>query len=367
MENVPKDSIGSSIRKIIHIDMDAFYTSVEQRDNPDYRGKPIAVGGSSKRGVVAAASYEARKYGVRSAMPSALAMKKCPHLIFVASRFDVYRDVSRQIMKIFRDYTDLVEPLSLDEAYLDVTRNKLRITFATIIANEIRARIKAETGLTASAGISYNKFLAKVASDLNKPNGYAVITPEDAPDFITRLPVSKFHGIGKVTAEKMKKMGIHTGADLKNYSQDDLIRWFGKSGSFYYQIVRGIDQRRVSPVRVRKSVGAERTFEEDITDREAMILQIGTLARMVSERLGKKNFRGKTVTLKFKYLDFEQHTRSRSLSDYISDSDSIFKICLELLDHPHPLVKPVRLLGITLSNLNNQPKREENTQLTLEF
>ncbi|NQU68569.1 MAG: DNA polymerase IV [Candidatus Marinimicrobia bacterium] len=354
-------------RKIIHVDMDAFYASVEQRDHPEYRGKPVAVGGSKIRGVVAAASYEARKYGIHSAMPSRTAYKKCPHIIFVRPHFDVYTEVSRQIMKIFRDYTDKVEPLSLDEAYLDVTCNKVRFNSASQIAKEIRARIKAETQLTASAGVSYNKFLAKIASDINKPDGLTVIPPEKAIDFLEKLPIEKFYGIGKVTAEKMKSVGIHNGMDLKQWSREDLLLKFGKSGGYYFHAVRGEDNREVSSIRIRKSLGAERTFDTDLKDRESMVIQLGIICRKVWERMEKKQFAGRTLTLKIKYHDFEVNTRSRTFGESVIGYPELLEKSLELLNTPHPPKKPVRLLGVSFSNLEPEKAEESVDQITLNF
>ena len=300
-------------RKIIHVDMDAFYASVEQHDDPDLRGKPIAVGGGSDRGVVAAASYEARKYGVRSAMPSVTAKRLCPDLIFVKSRFDRYREVSAQIREIFHDYTDLVEPLSLDEAYLDVTENKYNFPSATIIAYEIRRRIYETTGITASAGISVNKFIAKIASDYNKPNGQKTIVPEEIIEFLEELEIRKFHGIGKVTAEKMYQFGIFTGKDLKRKSLEFLVENFGKSGSHYYKIVRGIHKSPVKPDRIRKSLGAERTFSENISSEVFMKERLIQIAEEIEKRIAKSDVSGKTVTLKIKYRDFKTQTRSKKV------------------------------------------------------
>lgn len=358
----------SAIRKIIHIDMDAFFASIEQRDNPELRGKPVAVGGSAERGVVAAASYEARKYGVHSAMPSVTAKRKCPQLIFVKHRFEVYRSVSSQIREIFRDYTDLVEPLSLDEAYLDVTSNKKQMPSATYIAEEIRQRIFESTGLTASAGISFNKFLAKVASDVNKPNGITVIPPDKAIAFLEQLPINKFHGIGKVTAGKMRKLGIHNGADLKGFSEIELVRHFGKSGRYYYSIVRGKDEREVQANRIRKSVGAENTFQDDLSSEAEMLLELEKIATKVVQRLNKSKTKGRTVTLKLKYQDFKQQTRSKSFTHFVEpDEKLIMEIIKELLHQPHFPEKPVRLLGITLSNLNTEQPIKGGEQLTLDF
>jgi len=346
-------------RKIIHVDMDAFYASVEQRDNPALRGLPLAVGGSAARGVVAAASYEARTFGVHSAMPSVTAKRKCPDLIFVAPRFDVYRQVSQQIREIFAEYTPLIEPLSLDEAYLDVTENLKGMEIATEIALEIRAKIKAVTGLNASAGISYNKFLAKMASDLNKPNGQAVITPKNGPGFVEALPVKKFHGVGPATAERMKRLGIETGLDLKSKSLAFLQQNFGKSGPYFYGIARGIDERRVRPDRIRKSVGAEDTFVEDIEDFDLAKAELRPLAEKVWRHCEAHDITGKTVTVKIKYSDFSQATRSRTVSGAVSDIDMTLEIAETLLASVFPFRRPVRLLGITLSSLNNEESGQE--------
>lgn len=354
------------IRKIIHIDMDAFYASVEQRDQPALKGKPVAVGGSSQRGVVAAASYEARRYGVRSAMPSVTAARLCPDLIFVKARFDRYREVSQQIRSVFFEYTDLVEPLSLDEAYLDVTKNKQGLASATQIAREIRARILAETQLTASAGISINKFLAKVASDLNKPDGITLIPPDRAETFLEKLPIEKFFGIGAKTAEKMKRLGIFTGADLKARSEIELARRFGKAGRHYYRIVRGLDKRSVKPDRLRKSVGAENTFSEDLRTEAEMISQLSPIVRKVCERMEKADLAGRTVTLKIKYHDFQITTRSRSLSRFVRSYEEIFPVIEDLLHHPEFPPRPVRLLGASVSNLNHE-ELAGPVQLTLAF
>jgi DNA polymerase-4 len=352
-------------RKIIHIDMDAFYASVEQRDHPELQGKPVAVGGSGKRGVVASASYEARKYGVRSAMPSVTALRKCPDLIFVKSRFDVYRAVSRQIRDIFFDYTDLVEPLSLDEAYLDVTENKKGINSGTIIAEEIRRRIREETGLTASAGVSFNKFLAKIASDINKPNGIKVITPPEAKAFLEALPIEKFHGIGKVTAKKMNKLGIYTGKDLKTWSEIELVRRFGKVGRHYYRIVRADDQRPVNPNRIRKSIGAERTFREDLVQMEDMKEKLTHIAGIVFEHMEKSDNYGRTVTLKIKSADFVISTRSKSFAIEVTELDDLVAIAHELLESNWDEVDKVRLLGVSVSNL--QKEHAEGVQLKFDF
>ncbi|MCI4671412.1 MAG: DNA polymerase IV [Bacteroidia bacterium] len=355
-----------SHRKIIHIDMDAFYASVEQRDNPELRGKPVAVGGSRERGVVAASSYEARRYGVRSAMPSARAYRLCPDIIFVKPRFDHYARVSRQIREIFFTYTDLVEPLSLDEAYLDVTENKKGIHSATAIAKAIRKEIKQETQLTASAGISINKFLAKVASDLHKPDGITLIPPERALGFLEKLPIKKFHGIGTKTAEKMKRLGIRTGADLKKRSEIELVKLFGKAGRHYFRIVRAEDERPVKPNRIRKSVGAENTFFDDIDSVPEMKERLRKILARVCERLEKIPTGGKTITLKIKYNDFQVQTRSRTQGRFLSKFEDIFPIVEELLIQPKFPTKPVRLLGISMSNLD-LIEEKGGKQLTLEF
>ncbi len=344
-------------RKIIHVDMDAFYASVEQHDDPDLRGKPIAVGGGSDRGVVAAASYEARKYGVRSAMASVTAKRLCPDLIFVKSRFDRYREVSVQIREIFQDYTDLVEPLSLDEAYLDVTENKYNFPSATIIAYEIRRRIYEVTGITASAGISVNKFIAKIASDYNKPNGQKTILPEEILLFLEELDIRKFHGIGKVTAEKMYQFGIFNGKDLKAKSLDFLTENFGKSGAHYYKIVRGIHKSSVKADRIRKSLGAERTFSENISSEIFMKERLIQIAEEIEKRISKTNVAGKTVTLKIKYRDFKTQTRSKTLPYFIRDKETILNTAVALMEQ-EGFRESVRMLGITLSNLNTVKEEE---------
>jgi DNA polymerase IV len=346
--------------------MDAFFASIEQRDQPELRGKPVAVGGAGKRSVVAAASYEARKYGVFSAMPSSIALRKCPDLIFVDHRFDVYRQVSYQIRDIFMEYTDLVEPLSLDEAYLDVTENKKGMRSATLIAREIKTRIKEETGLTASAGVSVNKFLAKVASDQQKPDGLFVITPDMAEHFVENLSIEKFFGIGKVTAEKMHEMGISYGRDLKKLTLETLALRFGKMGRYYYDISRAVDHRQVNPNRMRKSLGAERTFENDLTDENDIIIQTERIIDILMERIGKAGVRGKTITLKVKFNDFEVLNRSQSLQHFTSSKSEIGRISIELLHKELPAAKGIRLLGITLSNLEG-PAEIEGRQLTLDF
>ncbi|UCE69937.1 MAG: DNA polymerase IV [Flavobacteriaceae bacterium] len=347
------------IRKIIHVDMDAFYASVEQKDDPSLKGRPLAVGGGSKRGVVAAASYEARKFGVHSAMSGYLARQKCPNLIFVKPRFERYREISHQIREIFRSYTDLVEPLSLDEAYLDVTENKIGFPSATLIAREIRSRIYEKTGLTSSAGISVNKFLAKIASDLNKPNGQKTIPPEEVEDFLLSLEIRKFYGVGKVTAEKMHNLGIFTGADLKNRSLEFLSDHFGKSGKHYYEVVRGIHLSPVKAKRIPKSVGAERTFSENLSSELFMLERLEHIARELESRLKSGKRAGKTITLKIKYSDFRLQTRSKTLPLYISAKSLILEVARELL-YQEPLQDSVRLLGISLSNLNTEAKKPES-------
>ena len=360
------------LRKIIHVDMDAFYASVEQKDNPSLKGKPLAVGGGSKRGVVAAASYEARKFGVRSAMSGYLARQKCPELVFVKPRFDRYKEISLQIREIFLEYTDLVEPLSLDEAYLDVTENKIGFPSATLIAREIRKKIFEKTGLTASAGISVNKFIAKVASDIEKPNGQKTIPPEEVEAFLLSLEIRKFYGVGKVTAEKMHNLGIFTGADLRRQSLEFLKTHFGKSGRHYYQVVRGIHNSPVQPRRTPKSVGAERTFSENLSSEVFMLERLERIAKELESRLKAKSRAGKTVTLKIKYSDFRLQTRSRTLPYYISRRELILETARELL-YQEPLQNSVRLLGISLSNLNTEVEQSEaasgavSVQLQFEF
>ncbi len=355
-----------SIRKIIHVDMDAFFASVEQRDNPDLRGKPVAVGGSSQRGVVAAASYEARKFGVHSAMPSVTAFKHCPDIIFVKPNFEVYSAVSKQIRAIFHEYTDLVEPLSLDEAYLDVTSNKKGMPSATLIAKEIKQRIKAETRLTASAGISINKFLAKIASDEDKPDGLFLIPPEKAEAFVETLPIQKFHGIGKVTAKKMHEIGINSGADLKQWELSKLVKIFGKSGKYYFNIARAIDERNVEPNRLRKSIAAENTFETDLATFDEMIVELEEIGEVVFNRMKKVQGYGRTLTLKLKYSDFKQITRSKTLVNNFDSLELILEITRELLLQCDLEIKPVRLLGLSVSNLAEK-YLSSGDQLTLEF
>ena len=343
-------------RKIIHVDMDAFYASVEQRDNPELRGKPLVVGGlpEGRGGVVATTSYEARVFGIRSAMPSKKALQLCPHAVFVRPRFDAYKEVSRQIRAIFCDYTDLVEPLSLDEAFLDVTEDKMGIGSALDIATEIKSRIKEELGLTASAGVSINKFLAKIASDLKKPDGLSFIGPSKVESFMEVLPVEKFFGVGKVTAEKMKGLGLHTGADLKKLPEAELIKQFGKVGTFYYGIVRGIDNRRVEPNRETKSIGAEDTFPEDLTSLEQMNAELEKIALLVEERLKRRGLKGRTVTVKIKFHDFKIITRSRSLVQPTDDFNTIASTAKTLLAESQLAEAKVRLLGITLSNFGER-------------
>ncbi len=354
------------MRKIIHVDMDAFYASVEQRDFPELKGKPVAVGGSSQRGVVASASYEARAYGVRSAMPSVVAKRKCPELIFVKSRFDVYREVSQQIREIFLEYTDLVEPLSLDEAYLDVTENKKQIWSAIKIAQEIRAKINEQTDLTASAGVSFNKFLAKIASDINKPNGLKVILPEEAELFLEELPIGEFHGIGKVTAERMKRMGILNGKNLKEMGKLELLQRFGKVGAFYYRIVRAQDERPVNPHRIRKSIGAERTFSEDVHQLAEMRARLQPIIATVFKYMQNNDNFGRTVTLKLKDPEFKIHTRSRTFAGEIRSQQKMESIVYQLLAQHWEEGAPVRLLGVSVSNLRKD-QGAEGLQLELDF
>lgn len=356
----------NSNRKIIHIDMDAFYASVEQMDNPELRGKPIAVGGSENRGVVAAASYEARKFGVRSAISCVMAKKNCPDLIFVRPRFDRYKEISKKIHAIFHDYTDLVEPLSLDEAYLDVTQNKKGNPSATLLAKEIRTRISNEVGLTASAGISVNKFVAKIASDYNKPNGQKTVNPDEVLPFLEELPIRKFYGVGKVTTEKMYQLGIFTGLELKTKSLEFLSSHFGKSGAFYYHVVRGIHNSEVKPDRITKSVAAEHTFDTNLSSEIFMLEQLEKIATSLERRLKKQNIAGKTVTLKIKYSDFSQQTRSKTVPYFIADKGLILENVKELL-YQERMKDSVRLLGISLSNLNTEQKKTVVVQLQFAF
>lgn len=353
-------------RKIIHIDMDAFYASVEQMDNPELRGKPVAVGGSENRGVVSAASYEARKFGVRSAISGVLAKKYCPEIIFVRPRFDRYKEISSKIHKIFHEYTDLVEPLSLDEAYLDVTKNKKGNPSASILAQEIRTRIFNEVGLTASAGISVNKFVAKIASDYNKPNGQKTVNPDEVEAFLEDLPIRKFYGVGKVTTEKMYQLGIFTGTDLKSKSLEFLEKHFGKSGAFYYHVVRGIHNSEVKSSRIAKSVAAEHTFDVNLSSEIFMMEQLERIAGSLEKRLKRYNVSGKTITLKIKYSDFSQQTRSKTLPYFISDKSLIMENVEELL-YQEKMKDSVRLLGISLSNLNTEVKKAVAVQLKFTF
>ena len=352
-------------RKIIHVDMDAFYASVEQRDNPDLKGKPVAVGGGH-RGVVAAASYEARKFGVRSAMPSVSARRRCPDLIFVKPRFDVYKAVSNQIRAIFADYTDLIEPLSLDEAYLDVSEDRRGLGSARAIAEEIRARIKAETGLTASAGVSYCKFIAKLASDQNKPDGLCVIPPHKGAAFVATLPVKRFHGVGPVTAAKMEQLGIMTGADLAQWPIEQLEAHFGSSGRWYWRIARGIDERDVKPDRPYKSVSAERTFDVDYSDPDDLRRELARVAGYAWQRIERSKVKGRTVTLKVKFADFTSITRSKSFVSPVLDQAAFETAGQALLETLFPVAKGIRLLGLGLHSIIEE---EESTprQLGLEI
>ncbi|HYH55066.1 MAG TPA: DNA polymerase IV [Anseongella sp.] len=349
-------------RKIIHIDMDAFYASVEQRDHPEYRDRPLIVGGQpGGRGVVAAASYEARRFGIRSAMSSKKAVELCPDVLIVVPRFDVYKEVSRSIRDIFRRYTDIVEPLSLDEAYLDVTTDKQGIGSAIEIAERIRQAIRDELQLTASAGVSVNKFVAKIASDINKPDGLAFIGPSKIESFMANLPVEKFFGVGKVTAAKMKQMGLHTGADLKKLAEHEMVRHFGKTGKFYFKIVRGIDDREVQPYREIKSLSAEDTFARDIVDPESLRIELGKLAEKVAWRMEKHNLKGRTLTLKLKFSDFRLITRSRSLPGPFEDAAAISAAAGQLLLHADLEGKAVRLLGVSISNFERAASSAEGS------
>jgi DNA polymerase IV len=358
----PGSGEAARTRKIIHVDMDAFYASVEQRDNPELRGKPVAVGGAQARGVVAAASYEARKFGVHSAMPSVTAKRKCPELIFVPPRFEAYKAISLQIRQIFAEYTPIIEPLSLDEAYLDVTENLKGIASATILAEEIRAQIRAKIGLTASAGVSYNKFLAKLASDHRKPDGLFVITPGMGPDFVETLPVRKFHGVGPATAAKMERLGIKSGFDLKQQSLASLQGHFGKAGSYYYWAARGIDERPVRANRIRKSVGAENTFPTDLLTYEAARDELRDIVEKVWRYCENSGVRGRTVTLKVKFANFRQLTRSRTGQLQIATRGELAELGGELLAPLFPVARGIRLLGISLSSLTTEPA-EPNREL----
>ncbi|MFB9121057.1 DNA polymerase IV [Bergeyella porcorum] len=345
--------------------MDAFFASVEQHDNPELRGKPVCVGGG-EYGVVAAASYEARAHGIRSAMPGKMALKKCPQLIVIKPRFQRYKEISQQIRDIFYEYTDLVEPLSLDEAYLDVTENKKGMTSANEIAREIRQKIFEKTGLTASAGISINKFLAKVASDYHKPNGQKTIHPSQIHSFMEQLPIEKFYGIGKVTANKMHEKHIFTGKDLKEKSLEELQSLFGKAGIYYYNVVRGIHTSEVKPVRIAKSVGVEETFWDNLLDEEAVFHQLQNISEQLEHRISNKNIKGKTLTLKIKYKDFSVFTRSKTQEFYYENAQDFYETALKLWEL-RPYDKPIRLLGLSLSNLNTQEQKQISIQLKLPF
>ncbi|AGY59161.1 DNA polymerase IV [Gloeobacter kilaueensis] len=356
----------SAVRKVIHVDMDAFFASVEQRDNPEYRGKPLVVGGTpAQRGAVAAASYEARHYGIHSAMPSRIAIQRCRHLLFVPPRFEVYRAVSREIQAIFARYTELMEPVSLDEAYLDVTENKPGFPSATWIAQQIKADILAETELTASAGVSCNKFLAKMASGIDKPNGLYVLLPEMADAFTAALPIEKFHGIGAITAQKMQRLGIHTGADLRQWPVEELVRLFGKSGRFYYQICRGVDERAVNPHRERKSIGVETSFLVDLEEPEAVVRELEKLVVALKERADTYRAVGHTLTLKLKYANYRQLSRSRTVTAPIKEIEAIRTIAQELLVAAAIDGQKVRLLGLYLSGLQSEDPEAECVQLKL--
>ncbi len=347
-------------RKIIHVDMDAFYASVEQRDNPDLRGKPVAVGGSSKRGVVAAASYEARAFGVRSAMPSITAQRQCPDLIFVKPRFEAYKAVSRQIREIFSRHTDLIQPLSLDEAYLDVTQDKTGLGSAVKVAKVIRAAIRAETGLTASAGVSYNKFIAKLASDQNKPDGLCVILPEQGAEFVAGLPVRRFHGVGPRTAEKMAKLGVHTGADLAQKDEAWLARYFGSWGGYLFNAARGIDERLVNANSIRKSLGGETTYFDDKKSEAELRDALEGIIELVWDRIERNQARGKTLVLKARYSDFRTVTRSRTVGHIMDSRLEFSQLGHSLLDHILPAEMGIRLLGLTLSGLVGEQGGQDN-------
>ena len=356
-------------RKIIHIDMDAFYASVEQRDHPELRGKAIAVGHAEERGVVAAASYEARKYGVRSAMSSLKAKQLCPHIVFVPGRMHIYKEVSAQIHAIFHDYTDLIEPLSLDEAFLDVTQNKKGILLAVDIAKEIKQRIREELNLVASAGVSYNKFLAKVASDYRKPDGLCTIHPDQALEFIGNLSIESFWGVGKVTAQKMHTLGIHRGKELQQCTLEMLTRHFGKAGQLYYQFARGIDLRPVQPERIRKSVGCEHTLDKDITKPSSVIIELYHVATELTERLKRNEFSGNTLTLKIKFYDFKQIARSLTQEKELHDLKDILPLAKQLLKEVDYSIRPIRLIGLTVSNPKEEQEEKHDMwkQLELEF
>jgi DNA polymerase-4 len=356
-------------RKIIHVDMDAFYASVEQRNNPELKGKPVVVGGRpDSRGVVSTCSYEARVFGIHSAMPTSEAYRRCPHAVFIANAdFSEYQKVSTQVQEIFREVTDLIEPLSLDEAYLDVSDNKLNEPSATRLADWIRRRILELTSLTASAGVSYNKSLAKIASDWNKPDGITVITPDMAESFITDLPVSRFWGVGPVTAGRMKELGIHTGGDLRSWPLWKLSDAFGKAGPWYYDLCRGIDNRKVESVRIRKSLGKERTFGEDIEDFDKLAEFLENLCLSVWEELEEKNLQGRTVTIKVKYGDFRQVTRSRSFLSAVQNQELFKQTILELLKETEAGSRPVRLVGASVSSFPREEMEDEVHQLSLDF
>jgi len=358
------------IRKIIHIDMDAFYASVEQRDRPELKGKPVIVGGDpNSRGVVAACSYEARKYGIHSAMASSTAYKRCPQAVFIRPRFDAYRAVSADIRKVFYEFSDLVEPLSLDEAFLDVTENHKGMASATLVATEIKKKIRAKTGnLTASAGVSFNKFIAKVASDFNKPDGITVVTPGMANEFIDKLPIRKFFGVGKVTEEKMLNLGIHTGAELKKFKKENLIQLFGKSGTYFYNIAHGLDERPVEPNRIRKSIGKETTLLEDIDDIEQILEILASIAVRLESSLTKRQAKGHTITLKIKYFDFQSITRSITVDEPADNASVIIKYIKPLLSKTEAGRKKIRLLGISISSFEDQETGIDScAQLLLPF
>lgn len=366
--SIPYHRAMSDQRKIIHVDMDAFFAAVEQRDNPELRGKPVIVGGDpNSRGVVATCSYEARKFGIHSAMAASKAYRLCPQAVFVRPHFEAYRAVSQQIRTIFADYSDLVEPLSLDEAFLDVSANKTFAGSATLIAQQILQRIHQQTNLTASAGVSYNKFLAKVASDCNKPNGLTVITPQQADAFIAQLPIRRFFGVGQVTEKKMQALGIETGADLRKYNRFELQQLFGKNGDYYYHISRGIDLRPVTPNRIRKSIGKETTLQEDIDDCDLMLEILNSLALRIEAIAATYNTRAGTVTLKLKFADFRQTTLSHSPPQPVNDADTIMAIVTPLLRDSGAGHEKVRLLGITLSNLDLEKPLQGSRQLLLPF
>ena len=357
------------VRKIIHVDMDAFFAAVEVRNHPEYKGKPLVVGGRpDSRGVVSTCSYEARKYGIHSAMPSAQAYKLCPHAIFVCDHnFSDYKEVSEQVREIFFEYTDLVEPLSLDEAYLDVTENKMNNPSATLLAEEIRAKIKAKTKLTASAGVSYNKFIAKIASDYRKPDGITVVTPAEAVDFISKLPIRKFWGVGKVTEKKMIGLGIKTGADLQKYELYELIELFGKSGPYFYNAARGVDERTVEPSHIRKSIGRETTLKTDITDKEEIYNILKEIAEDIGKTMDRYNAAAMTVTLKVKFHDFKSITRSFTADRPLNKSEEIMNHIWNLVSKTEAGSKPLRLLGISLSGLSGKGFAEYDPQLKLPF